>query len=109
MNASQNPDKQHATLMTDRAFPQRRSCELFVQIAVVLRGLAIWRAGLWHLQQLATTSQILFSIAVSEESVVADTLEAIWENVEQEPTDELVGRKGHRFLLVFVAIVLPAE
>src|SRR5207248_2574205 len=47
--------------------------------------------------------------AVGEIAVVADAMEAVRQNVEQEAADELVGAKGHHLLLVVVAIILPAE
>ena len=36
-------------------------------------------------------------------------MEAVGQDVEQEPADELVGAKGHHLLLVVLAIFLPAE
>src|SRR5438105_14555893 len=47
--------------------------------------------------------------AVGEIAVVADAMEAVRQNVEQEAADELVGAKGHHLLLIVVAIILPAE
>ena len=40
---------------------------------------------------------------------MADTLETIRQDVQQEPSDELVCTEGHDFVAVVVAIVLPAE
>jgi hypothetical protein len=40
---------------------------------------------------------------------VADAAEAAREDVEQEPAEELVGRKDHRFQAVPVRVVLPPE
>jgi hypothetical protein len=61
-----------------------------------------------HLEQLAAARKLVLSAAVTEESVVPDTLESFRQNVDQEPTDELVGSAGHN-LLPIVAIILPPE
>src|SRR5690349_3157459 len=47
--------------------------------------------------------------AVGEIAVVADAMEAVGQDVEQEAADQLIGAKGHHLLLVVVAIILPAE
>src|ERR1700677_3639873 len=49
------------------------------------------------------------SVAIAEEAVVADTVEAVGQYVEQKAANELIGRQGHSFLLVVIAIVLVAE
>src|SRR5437667_12774118 len=53
--------------------------------------------------------QLGSAMTVGEIAVVADAMEAVRQNVEQEAADELVGAKGHHLLLVVVAIILPAE
>ncbi len=48
-------------------------------------------------------------MAVGEEAVVADAMEAVRQGVQQEAADELVGGEGHDLRLAVVAIILPAE
>jgi hypothetical protein len=62
-----------------------------------------------HSQELATADQLPLPVAIAKEAIVADTLEAVGKHVEQEPTDELVGRQGHGFLFAVVAIVFVTE
>jgi hypothetical protein len=40
---------------------------------------------------------------------MTNALETVWQDVQQEAADELVGVQGHHFLAVVVAIVLPAK
>ena len=53
--------------------------------------------------------QLLPSVAVAQEAIVADALEPAGEDVKQEATDELLGAEGHHLRVVVVAIVLPTE
>ena len=46
---------------------------------------------------------------VRQEPEVADAAEALWQNVEQKATDELIGFERHHLGLVVVTIVLPTE
>ena len=53
--------------------------------------------------------QLLRTMAVGQEAVVADACEAARQNVHQKAADELVGREGHRFVSVSIGVVFPAE
>ena len=53
--------------------------------------------------------QLLPSVAIAKEAIIADALEPAGEDVKQETTDELLGGEGHHLLVVVVAIVLPTE
>jgi hypothetical protein len=46
---------------------------------------------------------------VRQEAKVADAAEAMGQDMQQEPADELAGIERHRFALVAGAVVLPAE
>jgi hypothetical protein len=48
---------------------------------------------------------------VSEQAVMTDAVEALWENVDQEAADELASGQRHQLLLVgdIVAIILVAQ
>ena len=48
-------------------------------------------------------------MAVGQEAVVADAMEAVRQHVEQEAANELAGVEGHRLAPVVVAVVLPQE
>ena len=48
-------------------------------------------------------------MAIGEESEVANAMEAVGQGVEQEASDELVGRQAHDLDGAAVAIVLPGE
>lgn len=46
------------------------------------------------------------TIAIAEEAVVGNTLEAVRQGVKEKSADKVLGRKRHRFLLALVAVVL---
>lgn len=46
---------------------------------------------------------------VRQEPEVADAAEALWQNVEQNATDELIGFERHHLGFVVVTIILPTE
>lgn len=52
----------------------------------------VWRFGP---EQLPDPRDIGGTIAVSEEAVVADAVLALWQNVDQEPADELICVQRH--------------
>src|SRR5262244_4600329 len=62
-------------------------------------------------EQLAGARYVLDPLAAGEQAVVADAVKAVWQDVNEETADELVGGKRH--LLVSIAafdpIVLPLE
>jgi hypothetical protein len=58
---------------------------------------------------LAAERYALVAVAIGEEAEVTDAHEAARQNVQQEPSQELVSGQGHLALLVAVGIILPAE
>jgi hypothetical protein len=58
---------------------------------------------------MATESQFLPPVAIGQEAVVANALEALGQDMEQESTDELFGIQVHGFDLTAMAIVFPVE
>jgi hypothetical protein len=48
-------------------------------------------------------------MAVGQEAVVADAMEAVRQRVKQDPADELVCREGHELGAAVLAVILPAE
>src|SRR5271170_1913566 len=63
----------------------------------------------WRVEQPATERELGGALAVGEEAVVADAMEAIRQGVQQKAPDELIGRKRHDLRLAVMAIILPAE
>ena len=70
-------------------------------------GLRRWRHG----KQFAGTRDIGLACGTGEQAVMADAVEATWQDMEQEAPDELVRREGHDALPLgtIAAIVLVAE
>jgi len=96
--------------MANRAFPQRVTGELLVSIPIVRAGRR-WRRGFVgsYVQELAAMVQLLFSVSIAQEPVIANAVESTGENVEEESPNELLGRESHDFLLIVVAVVPPLE
>lgn len=63
----------------------------------------------WCVKQSATERELGGAPAVGEKAVVADAMKAVRQGVEQEATDELIGRKRHELGLAVMAVILPAE
>ena len=63
----------------------------------------------WRVEQPAAERELGGALAVREEAVVADAMEAVRQGVQQEAPDELIGRKRHELGLAVMAIILPAE
>ncbi len=61
--------------------------------------------------QFSGVRDIGLAAGAGEEAVVADAMEPLWQDVEQEAPDELVGREGHRAKprLPVAAVVLVAK
>src|SRR6266851_1211073 len=58
----------------------------------------------WRVEQLATERKLGGALAVREEAVVADAMEAVRQGVQQEAPDALIGRKSHELGLAVMAI-----
>ena len=99
--------------MTDRASLEGRPDQTFGLVALVRCGVGGWWPGGWlgryHGQERPASGELLRSVAVAEEAVVADALEPVGKDVEQKATDELRAGERHGLRLVAVTIVLPAE
>src|ERR1700733_8623641 len=66
------------------------------------RKLWRWRDGV---EECTTSQQGWGPSAVGEEAGVADANQSLRQHVDQEPSQELIGRNGHHLLLA--AVVLP--
>src|ERR1700722_2300304 len=62
-----------------------------------------------HFQKLAALCELLLSMPVTKQTVIAYPLQSLRQCVQQKAADELVRREGHGLLGVVVAVVLPAE
>ena len=67
------------------------------------------RVGRGNVEQLAAQCELLGAMAVGEEAVMADAMEAVRQGVQQKAADELVRVEGQDLRLAVVAIILPAE
>src|SRR6266481_2851723 len=97
--------------MANRAFAQRTARKLLVSIRIVCRwrGLGRIETGRNHTKKPAAVRQLLFAVSIAKESIVANAMETTGQNMEQKSADEFLRHEGHRFLLIVVAIVTPAE
>src|SRR5262249_45268388 len=105
------PDYHHAPAVTDGTFPQRETCESLVAVAVIFFCF-LGQSGFFkgrHSQKLATLLQFFFAVTVAEEAVVADTMETVGQDMEQEAADKFVSRQSHGFLLAVITIVLVVK
>ena len=80
-----------------------------VGIGCVARWLRIGRRH-WGGDQLLGARDVGLAAGAGQQPVVADAMEALWQNMEQEAPDELVGAERDRAIpgRPFAAIVLVA-
>jgi hypothetical protein len=48
-------------------------------------------------------------VPVAEKAIMADALEAVWQDVQQKAPQKLIGRQGHQLVLVFVLVIFVGE
>jgi hypothetical protein len=48
-------------------------------------------------------------MAIAEKAVIADSMEALGQDMHKETADELIGGEGHDLPLAMMAIILPGE
>jgi hypothetical protein len=60
-------------------------------------------------EQLPAALEFPRSVTVAEEVVVADAMEPVRQDMDQETADELRAIERHRLLAVAVPVILPAE
>lgn len=78
---------------------------------VVRLGPRVGRRGRCNTEQLAYSFEMRLAGGAGEQAVVTDAVEALWQNVEQEAADELVGGQRHDLLAVSAtpAVILITE
>jgi hypothetical protein len=76
--------------------------------AAVIGSLGLCRR---HVEQAARSRDVVRARAAGEQTIVADAVEAVRQDMDQETADELAGSECHDLLAVATigAIVLPAE
>src|SRR5208282_1556605 len=101
--------RHHASEIADWALAERNAGQLFVSVPIVLLLAGGDRLGFRHGKEPTTLRQLLRTVAIAEETVIADPLKiAGWDMNEKSP-DELLGADCHRLLPATATIVLPAE
>jgi hypothetical protein len=80
----------------------------FRRISISTHGFRISRD---NVQQVAHSRKIIVAPEISEQPIVADTMKAAGQNVQQEATDKLVGSERHGFMprLALGSVVFPTE
>jgi hypothetical protein len=74
---------------------------------ILVRSGGRFRVG--GVEQPATERELGRAVAIGEEAIVADAVEAVRQGVHQEAAGERVGAERHELRLAVVAIILPAE
>ena len=92
-----------------------RSTAVGAWLAKGERGyLCDWRVielGLFGPEQGSDLCYVVLSSRAGEQAVVADAMKAIWQNVDEEAADELIGCQSHDGLAVVGPdpVIFPAE
>jgi hypothetical protein len=64
-------------------------------VIIIPDGRLTRRLGLQHGKKLTTPHQLLLAVVVDQEGVLADAFTALWQSVQQEAANELVGSERH--------------
>ena len=62
-----------------------------------------------HIKQFAAALQFLGTMAIGQQTVVANANEATGQNMHEKPPDELTGIKGHGLSSTILPVVFPGE
>jgi hypothetical protein len=84
-----------------------RLAGVFVCLALALGGVGL--ASRLDLKQVAQAREGLGSVALGEEAVVTDAVEAVGQDMEEKAADELVRVKPHDTAAAAAAIILMGE
>src|SRR6267378_6976480 len=81
------------------------------RLAVIEDGTGGFALGFWNGEQLLRAGDVVGARAFGEQAVVADAVQALWQHVDEEATDELVCGECHALISIAAldAIVLPLE
>ena len=92
-----------ATRAWQREETDRFHCVTGVVVVVLL--------GCAHSEQLPDPGDVSGTVSISEEAIVTDAVLALWQNVDQEPADELicVQRHGGVATRAFKTVIFDAE
>ena len=109
MARAEHLDNQHRALAAGRAAPQRLTGERLHAVAVVGRLRLAGRICRGHLQQASAEGEVLVAAGAGEEAEMANAVESGGQGVQQDATDELLGRQSQGLPAVLLAVVLPAK
>lgn len=100
----------HSSGPTSRALLERLTGEgLIKRLAVDWQGLIGRSRTGSSAQEGPAEGQLVAAAAIGQESELTEALEATWEHMQQEATDELSSRKSHGALLIFAGVVFPTK
>src|SRR5260221_1218470 len=61
------------------------------------------------IEQPLTESDVVGAVAIGEKAIVADTMEAVWQSVQQKAADEIIGIECHHLGDAALSVVFPGE
>ena len=72
-------------------------CEVGGERAIAFAAIVGRLAGtsVTAIEQPLTESDVVGAVAIGEEAIVADSMEAVWQSVQQKAADELIGIECH--------------
>ena len=102
-------DADHVAVAADGAIAQGPASESLVTVAVVFCRVGRFVRGSHDAEQAAAGGEAGCPVAIGQQAVAADVLEAVGQHVQQEAADEFVSLEGHGLRCVGVFIVFPPE
>ena len=102
----EHTDPPHLTFLADRTLEQIAPSQLLIPLTKP--ELRWWSRG-GHAEQFSAAAQVLGPMPVAQKAVMANPLEAVGQDMQQEAPQKLVGRQRHQLLPVLVFVILVAE
>jgi hypothetical protein len=96
-------------LAADGAIAQGPASESLVTVAVVFHRVGYWVRGSHDAEQPAAGGEPGCPVAIGQQAVTTDVLEAAGQDMKQEAADEFVGCQRHGLRCGGVFIVFPPE
>src|SRR5260370_16987120 len=96
--------------MARGTFPKGNAAQLLSLVAIIGPFFRFRRGiGLLHSEQFAAVGELLLAVAVAQETVVADTLKSLGQDMDEKTPDELPGVERHPLLSSALPLLLPSQ
>jgi len=102
-------DQHHGALSALGAYPHIDPGEAEQHLFPSFRGGMLVLFLLRYTQEVSALCNELLPVPIAQEAIVSDLRKSVGKDVQQKPSDELIGVEGHQFRSVFLFRITIAE